>query len=100
VPDKDGVPQREHLLEVERQTGLTPLALQGPEFPELLDHVWSAFLSLNRTRGQGFNGPLSISYQEIKSWQELTGVNLLPWEIDVVIRLDTIFLRVLSDGRH
>ena len=100
MPDKDGVPQREHLLEVERQIGQTPLALQGPEFPELLDHVWSAFLSLNRTRGQGFSGPASITYQDIKTWQEVTGHRLLPWEVDVVIRLDTLFLKVVSDGRH
>jgi hypothetical protein len=96
VPDKDGVPQREHLLEVERQTGRTPLALEGPDFPELLDHVWSAFLSLNTSRGQGYSGPLPLNYQEIESWKRLTGSLLSPWEVKAIMRLDAIYLRVVS----
>ena len=96
IPDKDGVTEREHLIQVERQSGRTPLALQGPEFPELLEHVWTAFLLLNNTRGQGFSGPLPISYQEIDAWQRMTQNMLLPWEIEAVKRLDAIYLRVVK----
>jgi hypothetical protein len=81
---------------VEKQSGHTPLALQGPEFPELLEYVWAAFLLLNQTRGQGYNGPLPITYQEMSAWIELTNTKLLPWEIEVIKRLDAIYLRVVS----
>jgi hypothetical protein len=81
---------------VEKQSGHTPLALQGPEFPELLEYVWAAFLLLNQTRGQGYNGPLPITYQEMSAWIELTNTKLLPWEIEVIKRLDAIYLKVVS----
>ena len=96
IPDKEGITERQHLTEVERQSGRTPWALQGPEFPELLEHVWAAFLLLNQTRGQGFNGPLPISHQEIDAWKRMTDNKLLPWEINAVKRLDAVYLRVVS----
>lgn len=81
---------------VERQIGQTPLALQGPQFPELMEYVWSAFISLHSARGQGFNGPLPISYQEIDAWQRMTKNTLLPWEIEVVKRLDAVYLKAMK----
>lgn len=96
IPDKDGVTEKQHLLEVERQSGRTPKALQGPDFPELMEYVWTAFLLLNQTRGQGMNGPLPISYQEIESWMRMTDNRLLPWEIEAIKRLDAVYLKVVS----
>jgi hypothetical protein len=96
IPDKDGVTERQHLQEVERQSGRAPMALQGPDFPELLEYVWTAFLLLNSTRGQGFSGPLPISYQEIDAWQRITNNTLLPWEIEAIKRLDAVYLRVVT----
>jgi len=84
------------LQEVERQSGRTPLALQGPDFPELLEYVWTVFLLLNNTRGQGFSGPLPISYQEIDAWQRMTKNTLLPWEIEAIKRLDAVYLKVVT----
>lgn len=91
-----GITQREHLQEVERQTGQTPLPLVGPEFPEEMLHVWSAFLSLNGTRSAGFSGPLPISYSEMKSWMELTGNYLSPWEVEAIKKLDAVYMKVVN----
>ena len=96
IPDKDGVTERQHLEEVERQSGRTPLALQGTEFPELLGYVWTAFLLLNQGRGQGFNGPLPLSFQDMLAWQQLTNEYLLPWEVSTIKRLDAVYLRVVN----
>jgi len=96
IPDKDGVTERQHLEEVERQSGRTPLALQGTEFPELLGYVWAAFLLLNQGRGQGFNGPLPLSFQDMLAWQQLTNNYLLPWEVSAIKRLDAVYLRVVN----
>ena len=72
-----------------------PVGLEPPtKFPNLLSHLWSAFLVLNRTRGAGFSGPNPISYEQIKAWKELTANDLEPWEVDVVMKLDGIYLGV------
>jgi len=82
---------------VERQIGQTPVELQGPPFPELMEYVWSAFISLHPARGQGFNGPLPLSFTEIAAWQQLTGSQLSIWEVGVIKKLDSIYMGVIND---
>jgi hypothetical protein len=79
--------------------GRTPVALQGPEFPYVLEGLWSIFLELSNTRSQGYSAPLPISYQEVKAWCDLTGINLSPWEVQVIKRLDTVYIKVVANGR-
>lgn len=97
LPDKDGVSEREYLEQVEKQAGHTPTPLQGPEFPELLGSVWSFFLELHGSRGQGYNGPLPLTYTEISAWQSLTGNTLSSWEVDVIKKLDRTYVRIIND---
>lgn len=86
------------LKDIERRTGEVPEDLIPPcEFPKLLSHIWSAFLRLNRSRRGGFSGPEPISYTEIKAYTDLTNRDLEPWEVDTIIELDQIYLRV-SNG--
>ena len=97
MTDKNGVSEREHLEEVERQIGQTPIELQGPEFPELMEFVWSAFLSLNAARGQGYSGPMPISFSEISAWKELTGNQLSTWEVEAIKKIDSLYVRIIND---
>ena len=92
IPDDKGITEREHLEQVERQTGHRPKALDGPDFPLLMSHVWSAFVVLNASRTMGFSGPNPISYQEIKTWKELTDTPLSSWEIEAVKCVDVVFM--------
>jgi len=96
IPDKDGLSPREHLEQVERQTGKRPKELDGPEFPELLSHIWSAFTILNNSRSVGFSGPNPISYGDIKAWMELTNTPLTAFEVEAVKRLDKVYMRVTN----
>lgn len=59
-------------------------------------YVWSAFISLHSARGQGFSGPLPISYTEIAAWQQLTESQLSAWEVGVIKKLDSIYVRVVN----
>jgi len=95
-PDQNGITLREHLEQVERQTGKTLEELQGPEFPFPLSNIWSAFIDLSSTRGQGFSGPLHITYNEIKAYMELTGTELRPWEVEVIKGLDRVYMKVAN----
>jgi hypothetical protein len=52
-----------------------------------MSHVWSAFIVLNAT----------ISYQEIKTWKELTDTPLSSWEIEAIKRVDVVFMGTMND---
>ena len=96
-PDKDGITEREHLEQVERQIGRRLEALEPPtEFPMLLGHVWSAFCDLSGRRSVGFSGPNPISYEQIKAWKELTDTPIDAWEVAAIMRLDQNYMRVYN----
>lgn len=61
-----------------------------------LSHVWSAFISLNRSRSMGFSGPNPIGYEQILAWKKLTGTPLDVREVEAVMSLDTIYMRVTN----
>ena len=42
------------------------------------------------------NGPLPISYEQIKAWKELTETSILPWEIEAIRKLDAEYMRVAN----
>jgi len=97
TPDEGGTTQRQHLEQVERQTGRRPEALEPPtKFPMLLSHVWSAFLSLSNSRGQGFSGPAPIGYEQIKAWKELTDTPITNWEVESIIEIDRVYMGVAN----
>jgi hypothetical protein len=62
-----------------------------------MEYVWSAFISLHPARGQGFNGPLPLSYTEIAAWQQLTGSQLSTWEVGVIKKLDSVYIKVIGE---
>ena len=98
-PTESGATEREHLEQVERQTGRRIEALEPPtDFPILLSHIWSAFISLSNGRSMGFSGPNPIGYEQIKAWKELTETPLKAWEIEAIKRIDVVYLGVANSG--
>ena len=91
--DESGTSEREHLEQVERQTGIRPKELEGPDFPFLLSHIWSAFIACSKARTGGFSDANPLTYENIKSWIELTGTPLDPREVEAVKELDVIYIR-------
>lgn len=75
---------------------MTPIALEPPDFPDDLEHIWSMFLELNECRTNGFSGPNPISYQDIKAWMDLTDTPVTPFEVEGIKRLDKVYVRVTS----
>tara|TARA_R110000772_G_scaffold260035_1_gene377856 strand:+ start:505 stop:804 length:300 start_codon:yes stop_codon:yes gene_type:complete len=90
---KDNISKRQHLEQVEKQTGKRPEELEGPKFPHLISHVWSAFLSISQSRTMGFNGPNPISLLEIRAWVEMTNATLSSREVEAIRELDVIYMR-------
>lgn len=91
--DKDGVSLKDHLEIIQEQTGVTPKELEDVPFPVLVQHIWSAFVSLSDSRSAGFSGPNALTYTEIKAWMELTNEHLSPRDIEAIKKLDTAYLR-------
>ena len=98
-PDKNGVSKREHLETIQAKHGIEMEGLIGPPFPDIVEYVWSAFNSLHAGRGYGFSGPNPLSYENIAAWMSLTGIELSAWELDVVKRLDALWLKAMSEDK-
>lgn len=94
-PQKDGT-LREHLEQVERQTGRRPKDLDGPDFPNLMSHLWTAFLDLNNSRSMGQYSANPISYQEIEAYCRLSAVPLTPRDVDAIKAIDQKYLEVMN----
>ena len=98
-PDQNGVTAREHLEQVERQTGRRPRELEGPEFPDLVSYLWSAFLSLSSCRGSTQYGGAPLTATDIKDWQEVSGQYLSARDFEAIKRLDALYLRVFMPSK-
>lgn len=97
----DGKSYADHLRQFAISTGEDPdeylRSLQeSPDPPELLNWIWTSFLELHATRQAGTNGPLSITFLELKAWSELYGYDLQPWELDIIRRLDDAWLEEVN----
>lgn len=99
MPRKDGHNLESQYARVKKLKGETPIEARRPEFPFLLRYLWDIFFELNGTRPHGFDGPLQITYSEIKCFSELKGIVLKPWEVDVIKKIDYIYLEVVSEIR-
>lgn len=66
--------------------------LEGPELPAELEHVWTWFLELHAARSSGGFGSGPIMFSEIESWSRLTLRSPKSIEVDMIKRLDSIWL--------
>jgi len=62
----------------------------------LVAHVWSAFISLSNSRTAGFSGPNPITYEQIKAWKELTETPISSREIEAIMSIDAVYMRVAN----
>ena len=61
-----------------------------------MSHVWSAFISLSNSRTAGFSGPNPITYEQIKAWKELTDTPLNARDVEAIVRIDAVYMRVAN----
>lgn len=67
--------------------------LSMPPFPEPLDYLWRAYLRLRRRIASGFSGPNPVGWQDIDAFIRRAGARFAPWEIEVLERIDDLFVR-------
>lgn len=95
----DGATLREHWQVIERQTGKRPDALNTPECPDVLTHVWEWFQKMHRRRRVGFNGPEAIDDTAIETWARLRRVRITPFEVEAIQALDEAYFVHLAEMR-
>ena len=97
TPDKNGVAPYSHYESIQKQTGTTPPELE--EYNSLSIPVgfylyWQDFCALNlRRTNDGMGNPCPLSYSEIQAWANLSGVEVSSLQLDVICRLDNIWIR-------
>lgn len=67
----------------------TGQAMRLPAGGEL---VWRWFRDLSAARGQGFAGPLPITWKEIDAYRRLSGEPIEPGHVKLILTLDRCFI--------
>jgi hypothetical protein len=62
----------------------------APKCPEFWRFMWGWFIELQHLE--------TLSYTEIKNWADLMGRDVLPWQVDVLLKLNSI--RSTVDLKH
>lgn len=67
--------------------------LATPPCPQALAYLWRTYIRLRRRTDMGFAGPQPIRWRDIDAFVNLTGVSLVPWEVELIERLDDTYLQ-------
>jgi hypothetical protein len=104
---KDGSSLRDHLSgllvrvrdPVKRKSIQSDLSL--PPFPEAVRYLWDAYLRLRRRKSVDMMGnALPLEWPDILAFNQLAGLRLKPWEIEIIERLDNIYLIERAKARE
>ncbi len=87
-----------HLRQLEKSGGGKNMNIPAPpNLPEEIRHVWELYLDVERgARTLGGFSANPMQWSEIGWWEKLFRVQLEPWEIDVIKRLDTKYISVIN----
>lgn len=99
--------QAAHLASVARQLGrdiaVAPKVRDGEQviegkhdLPAALEYVWDWFFEManRRTSGMSLN---PITHADVLAWSRLTGRDVTPWEVQLLLRIDDAALTSLRE---
>lgn len=93
--------ERDHLEQVAKQLGKSVEEIQQYNadaiFPDAASHLWATFIQLHDGRTYGMSGPNPISYDIIKAWCDLSGIDLSYWEIEIIKSLDNLWIKTMNE---
>jgi len=70
--------------QVEKSAGIVPDGLKNkPRLPRALSYIWETYASISK-------GCEQVTYQGIKAYCDLTGENITPWEVTMIIEIDLL----------
>jgi hypothetical protein len=68
-----------------------------PPFPLSLQYLWVAYHRIRRRKGGNGFSVSPIEWGDIDAFIRLTHVDLVPWEINLIERLDDAFVAAPSE---
>jgi hypothetical protein len=68
--------------------------------PDAMVYLWIWFCELDAGRGGNGFGLNPLSYSEIQAWTQLKRVDLAPWEVEAIKRIDSVRIRVSQEKRE
>jgi len=93
--------ERDHLEQVAKQLGTqleeVEKANASAIFPDVASHLWATFIELHDGRTYGMSGPNPISYDIIKAWCDLSGIDLSYWEVEIIKSLDNLWIKTMNE---
>lgn len=93
APQPDGSTLAEFGASIQEQTGSWPEDIpEPPDIPPALEHLWAWFWQLRTANPSAGFGPAPLSFGEMDAWQRVTGNQLEPWQVDVLLAMDAAFL--------
>lgn len=94
----DGATLRTHLQRLAQNTGRVDERLLI-EVPRSVEQLWEVFMSwaLQRRSGMSLH---SLTFTDIDAWCRLYGVCLTPWELDTLLELDAVTVRVAGENQR
>lgn len=95
-PQPGGGTRRDHLLSAARQGAPADELLAGPAMPAACAALWGFFLDLHAARGSSGSGPLPLRAADIEAAARLARLELTTWEVDTLMDLDRMALRVIA----
>lgn len=60
-----------------------------------MEGVWLDFLEVCGHRGSTGHGPAPLTYPDLEAWARLTGADVSPWRVRVLMAVDRAFVDVL-----
>lgn len=86
---------RQHLESVARQTG-RPIV--SPDLPLEAAHIWDWWREVSLTRSSNGFAPNMITFAEIAHWSRLTGTQIRPPEVRLVMILDQVWMEAWAES--
>lgn len=86
------------LQQFEKKTGKKHPDLELVEIDPDSKYLWDWYQELARARPSGM-GAEALRWSEIDAWARMTKRNPEPWEIDVVVAIDSAFLEFMAEKR-
>lgn len=99
TPDVNGTAKYSHLESLQKQTGITPPELveyHSLSFCPELAPYYEDFLELSKRRSSTEAGYLPLSFPEILAWATLNGIETTPFQLEVIGKLDAVWLKVAA----
>lgn len=88
----DGATLADHYAQLEGTTGKLPEGAYKVHVPYEGEFLWSIFWELSAGRGGSGFGPNPIRFEDIKCWMELSGTELIFWEVSALKAMDGAYI--------